>query len=263
MTYAILLVAITVATADEVARGKARADGSLNTRMVVGRVPTTRGAENFFAANPMELQDWSNVSVVRNSLLSEIRSAKGQGARVASYQEALRPIFLAMPKDAVGRLSNGTARYALHRFFSETRGWAIKGLQPAGAGWLSTLSVSPAMKEMTKFMVPSFLQDLLSAELAISSFDLHSLAILAAAIEHLIHAEMTLITYRTFRTLILPIPGKRTGKEVDEVLDTFMMVYALGLNLDHSMADDVQRAKAHLQHSHSGWLELQAFAQGV
>merc|ERR1740117_988486 len=41
------------------------------------------------------------------------------------------------------------------------------------------------------------------------------------------------------------------------------MVYAFGVNLDVSMLDDVQKAKALLDRSHSGWSQLQAFAHDV
>merc|ERR1719324_593586 len=57
--------------------------------------------------------------------------------------------------------------------------------------------------------------------------------------------------------------ANRTEQEVNDILDTFMMVYAFGLNLDTSNLKDMQKAKAHLESSHSGWPQLQAFAQDV
>jgi len=125
------------------------------------------------------------------------------------------------------------------------------------------LSVTPDVKDLTKYMVPSFLQDQLLSQLGMAGFDLQSLAVLAATIEHLIQAEMKSILYTTFTTLGLPIPGKRTAKEVADVLDTFMMVYALGLNLDYSMLADVNLARVHLEKSHSAWPQLQAYAHEV
>jgi hypothetical protein len=122
---------------------------------------------------------------------------------------------------------------------------------------------SDTVIDLIKYMVPSYLQKFLTAQLGLAGFDLHTLAILASAIEHLVHSEMTSIVYSTFKTLKLPIPGKKTEEEVDEILDTFMMVYAFGLNLDASVLDDVQKAKAHLDRSHAAWPQLRAFAQEV
>lgn len=249
--------------ADEIAWGDVGADGSLDQRSLDVPVAHTRGAENFYVENPMDSYDWSHTAVVRNSLKAQVKAFRRDKAKFARLQEELRPIFTALPKDADGRLNNGTARYALHRLFSEKHGWAIKGLQPAGAAWMATMSVTPDVKDVTKYMVPSYLQDQLLAELGMSGFDLDALAILASTLEHLIDAEMKSIVYSAFTTLGLPVPGKRSEAEVDEILDTFMMVYAFGLNLDASMHADVRNAKAHLAGSHSGWPQMQAFAKRV
>jgi len=79
----------------------------------------------------------------------------------------------------------------------------------------------------------------------------------------MIHAEMISIVYSIFTTFELPIPGKRTEKEVDDILDTFMMVFAFGINLDVSIVEDVQKARTFLQSSHSAWPQLQSFAKEV
>jgi len=249
-----------VQAADDMAWGDVSADGSLETHSLDVPVATAVGAENFFIENPMDSHDWTHTSVVRKTLLAELRASS---AKVAVLEEELRPIFSAMPKDAGGRLNNGTARYALHRLFSAKHGWSIKGLQPAGAAWATSLSVTPDVKDVTKYMVPTYLQQLLSAQLRVEGFDLHSLAILAAAMEHLIHAETESYVYSVFTTLGLPIPGERTEKEVDEVLDAFMMVYAFGLNLDVSVLEDVQKARAQLERWHSGWPQLQSLARNI
>merc|ERR1740117_520068 len=202
----------------------------------------------------MDAHDWVHTSVSRNSLHAELGA---HAAKAAKLQEALKPIFSVMPKDKDGRLNNGTARYALHRFFTDKHGWSIKGLQPAGAGWISTMSVTPDVKDITKYMVPSYLQDLVLKHFGVASFDLRSLAVLAATIEHLVHGETISLVYSTFTTLGLPIVGKRTEKEVIDILDTFMMVYIFGLNLDVSVADDVWLARSYLENSHTAWPQLQ------
>jgi DNA-directed RNA polymerase subunit F len=208
----------------------------------------------------MDSHDWTHTSVVRNSLNAEVRK---QGGSVARFEEELKPIFAAMPKDAVGRVNNGTARYTLQRLFSQKYGWSVKGLQPAGAAWVATMSVTPDVKDVTKYMVPTYVQDLLLAQTGSDRFDIHALAIIASTIEHLAHSEVLSYVYSVFATLELQIPGKKTQDQVNEILDVFMMVHAFGLNLDVSVLADVQKAKEHLSKSHSGWSQLQAFARDV
>jgi len=271
LALAVLLSTTTLGWADspasvpfgEIAWGDVGPDGSLENRALDVPVANARGAENLFIANPMDSHDWTHTSTVRSSMLSHFKAATASSDKVAALEESLRPIFLALPKTADGQLSKGTARYALHRFFSEKHGWSIKGLQPAGAGWTSTLSVTPDVRDVSKYMMPTYLQELVLTHLGASSFNLRSLAVLAATIEHLVNAETLSIVYSTFATLGLPIPGKRSEKEVDEILNTFLMVYAFGVNLDVSVLEDVRQAEAYLEKSHSSWPQLQAFAQEV
>jgi len=250
---------VTFALADEIAWGDVAGDGSVNNRALDVPVATARGAENLYISNPMDSHDWTHTSIVRNSLKAQLKAT----SKLVEFEEALRPIFTAMPKDPEGRLSSATARYALHRFFSKKHGWAIKGLQPAGAAWAATMSVTPDVKDVTKYMVPTYLQQLLSATLGVTNFDLHALAALAASLDHLVHAEMIRMLYDVFTTLELPTAGKRTEAEVDQILDTLMMVYAFGVNLEVSVKEDVRKAKVHLDTRHSGWQALQDFAKDV
>jgi len=182
-------------------------------------------------------------------------------SKVAALKEELTPIFTSMPKNSEGRLNYGAARYALHRLFSERHGWTIKGLQPAGAAWQVSMTVDEDVKDVSKYMVPSYLEDLVLKELGVSSFDLHSLAILAATLEHLVRAETINSVYAVFKTLDLPIAGKRNKQQVDDILDAYMMVYVFGLNLDVSDFDDLIGAKLHLNSTHPGWPHVVAFAR--
>merc|ERR1719440_1459116 len=126
----------------------------------------------------MESRDYVLLDAVRNSLLKQISPTGNSSRKVASLEEDLRPIFTAMPKNTEGRLTPGTARYALHRLFSAKQGWSIKGLQPAGASWKMAPSMDEDVMEISKYMVPTYLQDVILKHLGVSSFDLRSLAIL-------------------------------------------------------------------------------------
>merc|ERR1712046_248135 len=103
----------------------------------------------------------------------------------------------------------------------------------------------------------------MGAHVGTGSFDLDSLAILAATIQHLMHGEALTMVYDVLTTLELPVTGRRSQEELGEITDAFMMLYAFGLNLDVSMVEDVRKAKAYLEKSHSGWSRLRDYARGV
>jgi len=175
----------------------------------------------------MDSHDWSHTNVIIPTLNTELKNPK-----VKALEDELAPLFAVLPKDAAGFLTNGTANYALHRHFNQKYGWSIKGLEPAGASWTHTLSVTPDVKDVSKYMVPSYLQQLLAARSGGTGITLHKLAVLTAVFDHLIHAEMITIVYAIYTTLEIATPGKKTKEVVQEIIDTFLMVFAFGLNLD-------------------------------
>jgi len=250
--------------AEEMAWGDVDGDGSLNMRSLDVPVASARGTENLFIADPMAAHDWARVAIVGKSLNAQYKLASSgkAGSSIDNYEKMLKPIFAVMPKNEVGLLNNGTARYALHRMFTEQKGWDIKGLQPAGGSWIKSMSVTADVREVSKYMVPSYLQDLILREAGTQGMDLRSLAIMAATLEHLIHAEMLSMLYSVYATLNLPTAGKRSETETDEILDMFMMVYAFGLNLEISTYRDMAKAKHHLESQHAGWPHVRAFVQG-
>mmetsp|Transcript_94173 Transcript_94173/g.177139 ORF Transcript_94173/g.177139 Transcript_94173/m.177139 type:complete len:590 (-) Transcript_94173:67-1836(-) len=266
MTPALLyLLCVSHVAADEMAWGDVSADGTLETRSLDVPVPMARGVENFFEQDPMSAHDWTHVDVVHNSLRAQISvaAAAKPDSNIRHLEEALRPIYAAMPKDESGLLANGTVRYALHRYFTAKRGWAVKGLPPAGGSWIKSMSVTPDVKEISKYMVPTFLQDVLMKHFGSDATDLQSLAILAATLEHLVHGEMLDILYSIYSTIGLPVAGARNEREIEDIIDLFMMVYAFGFNLETSTHKDMMKALRHLESKHSGWPPLRAFAQDI
>lgn len=259
----LLFLRIRHAGADEMGWGDVAADGSLTTRSLDVPVASARGTENLFQQDPMASHDWAHVSTVDKSLKAQMALAGKSGSSIERLEAELRPLYIAMPKDEYGMLANGTVRYALHRYFHDKKGWTMKGLQPAGGSWIKSMSVTFDVKEVSKYMVPTYLQDVLMKRTGRVSTDLHSLAILAATLEHLIHAELIDNLYSVYSTMGLPTAGDRSEKEIEEILDIFMMVYAFGMNLEISTYEDMKQAQNYLENKHTGWPLLRTFAQGI
>jgi len=261
---AVLSIArIRLAGADEMGWGDVAADGTLTTRSLDVPVAAARGTENLFEQDPMASHDWAHVSTVERSLNAQMALAGKSGSSIDSFEAELRPIYSGMPKDEFGMLTNGTVRYALHRYFHQKKGWTMKGLQPAGGSWIKSMSVTFDVKEVSKYMVPTYLMDLLLMRMGSASVDLRSLAILAATLEHLIHGEMIDNLYSVYSTIGFSPGGERNEKEIDEILDMFMMVYAFGMNLEVSTYKDMKKAQHYLESKHGGWPQMRSFVQGV
>jgi hypothetical protein len=263
MYFAVTVLALLscIGNAQEVAMGDVDSDGHIGARTIENTPSMVSGADNFFLPDPMNSHDWLQPGVVLNTLRAEWKMKNP--AKVASLEASLKPIFLALPKESSGQVSSAAARYALHRYFSQTYGWTIKGLQPAGAIWASGMAVTPDVKQISKYILPAHLEMLIAKMSSLTDFDLQSIVILAATIEHFVDSETLTTVYDVFTTLQLPVTGRRTEEEVSDIVDTYMMEHALGMNLDVSLLEDVKKAKAHLEKSHAGWPDLQAFAQDV
>jgi hypothetical protein len=244
---------------EELAFVDVSSDDQVNIRSLDVPVAAARGADNFFLSNPMEAQDWGSVRLVNRTLVAELEYAKssvsGKGWR-QELRDALAPIYAALPKNEHGRIGTGGMRYALHRLFTARHGWSIKGSEPAGEAWVASMNVTPDVRQLSKYMVPTFLYQLLmESSRHDHGLDLELLTVVAATFEHLVHSEMLKNLYHVYRTLGLATAGQKSV-EVDNILETFMMVHAFGTNLELSSLEDVKKARAYLESHHHGWQRL-------
>merc|ERR1719469_271054 len=91
---------------------------------------------------------------------------------------------MALPKSPEGQLEPATVRYALHRYFVQSHGWYVSGLDPAGGAWNSS---SPA--SIMKGRSPAYIQSLFESHLHGRGLLLSELAVFAATLTDLIHEE--------------------------------------------------------------------------
>lgn len=147
---------------------------------------------------------------LERSLLEEIRGYIGNGVQsthIREVQQALEPMWPALPKNGHERVDSDMARYALHRFFVQKHGWHIRGLKKdaegadaGSAGNESSVSGSSVLKDK----VPNFLLGLFKKALNGRGFRLDNLAVLASTIEHLIYNEGKDRLLGAFQGLALP-----------------------------------------------------------
>lgn len=251
---------------DEMAFVDVSADDKIHIRSLDVAVSPMVGARSLFAADPMAAHDWANPGTVRTCLNAQIaasRATSPAGERLQALEKELAPLYAILPKNGQGFLDDSVARYGLHRYFIKQHRWSVKGLEPAGASWVKEIEMASDVKQMSKYMVPAYLQQLVAEKLGNGTgVDLHGFAIIASTLRHLAHAEITEYLYSVYRTLGYPISGGKAQHEVEDIVFTFMLVYAFGTDLEVSQLSDVRSERRYLEAHHTGWKELCSFIRG-
>jgi hypothetical protein len=198
---------------------------------------------------------------IRVSLLDEVEGSLGKGSasrRLSEMEETLRPIVAALPKNAYGHLERSAVSYALHRLFVLRHGWNIKGL-----GTEAVLKNSSSPTGVLKEQVPAFIEGLFDKRLAGKGFRLHETAVLAATIEHLIHNEAVSRLGAVFNVLKLSVTSPISKDAASEVLDTYMMAYVLGEELNNMTIHKARELNKAMPDVFLAWKETQQFVEGV
>lgn len=198
---------------------------------------------------------------IRTSLLDEVENSLGKGSatsRLSHMETALGPIVSALPKNELGNLGHSAVRYALHRLFVLRHGWVIKGLGSDGGTWHSS---SPA--GVLTNQVPAFIENLFEKRLSGKGFGLHEVAVLAATIEHLIHNEAVSKLGGAFNVHMLPLTSPISEAQATEVLDTYMMAYILGENINNMTLSSAEELKSEMPEIFLAWQDTRKFVDGV
>jgi len=134
------------------------------------------------------LQKSAHMSISKQAV--EQMLAEAGSMRLSNLIEQLRPTFVALPKNAHGRLDPPTVRYVLHRYFVQKHGWYVKGLDPEGAGWKATSDSSTTTSEdIMKGLAPAYIQELFARRGHNEGLNLEELAVFAETLNDLIVQE--------------------------------------------------------------------------
>jgi len=117
--------------------------------------------------------------------------------------------------------------------------------------------------KVLKDQVPSFIEGLFEQRLAGKGFRLQELAILASTIEHLIHNEAVSRLGAVFNVHKLSVTSPISKEEASEVLDTYMMAYILGENLNNMTLEQARDLNKNMPEVFLAWKDTQDFVNGV
>jgi hypothetical protein len=230
--------------------------------LVICTLVSSGHAGTFRGQGPSVEMDEVQTNNIRATLLSELMDGLGKDhhvteARYQKLEDALRPIFASLPKNAQGNLESPSVRYALHRIFAQRHGMFVKGLEPDGKAWNSS---SPA--QILEEKVPAFVQGLFEERLGGQGFGLHELAVLAATLEHLIHDEALDRLRHAYQALGLPLEGALASSKVEEAIDTYMMIYLFGKH-GLSTTQEVEKKRSTIALEYPNWPKNVEFLRDV
>jgi len=163
------------------------------------------------------------------ALLDELERVLGEEHRLATQkrigqlEDALRPMYLAMPKGEMGTLQPDGVRYLLHRLFVNKHGWFVRGLDSAGDSYNSS-SPSALFKEH----VGDDLHDVFEEQLCRNGFSLHETAVMAATLETLVRTDTLERLHVAYGLVDMSEEGSSTEEQALAAVDAYMMMYVLG-----------------------------------
>lgn len=187
--------------------------------------------------------------------------ALGCGGQVSKdhlviLKEALRPMWLALPKNALGRIERRSLRYLTYRYFNQRFALVVRGFEPS-----RPQNTSWGNADILSQRVPAFVESVLQSQHAEQTgFDLQDAAFMVATLEQLIFDSDAGLLDKVF---------KEQGKSQSFLLSSDGLANVLEAYLVHwTMGDDEEgialllRNKTLLHTAFPHWNHLAHLAQG-
>jgi len=194
------------------------------------------------------------LEIVESALLSELAV---DSERLRGFEDELRTMYVALPKNERGTLDPAAVRYALHRFFVNKHGWYVKGLEPAGLSWNSSAPTS-----ITKSRVPAYIQSLFESRLHGAGLGLHELAVFAATLSDFVHNEALGDVIDLYDALKLSTIQPVRSQDADRVIKAYILQILDGTTTIQSMAKLRELEQAMIEDFPS-WEDFKMWVQDV
>lgn len=189
---------------------------------------TAVGIQRSIASRPKEESSSIEVTLDAVAALLDADNKKSYlakaGEELAEKEVLLKSLLAIVPGSNGDRFSAPAARFALHKHFVRHYGWHLKGLEPAGAAWNSSSPVQAVIFQR----LPASVRSLFESRLKDGGLLGREVAVLAATLELLVHAEARERLRGVMRMLNLRTNESMTEGEAHKVRDWYMTSYMLG-----------------------------------
>jgi len=205
-----------------------------------------------------------NLNLNAGNLLQELERVLGSvhradtEARATKLEEKMSSTFKALPRDEQGRLDQAAVRYLLHRFFVDRHGWYVLGFDTEGEAWNSS---SPTA--VLGAHIGSETQNVFEDRLGSHGLTFHEVSLLAATLESFVHIETVQRLHSAYRVLDITQEGHATEHEAVLALDTYMLLYVLGMNHSTVTAFEVNTQWTDIEDIYPTWNETRKWIREV
>merc|ERR1719422_2138645 len=193
------------------------------------------------------------LEIVERTLLSELSV---NSDRLRGFEDELRAMYVALPKNEHGTLEPAAVRYALHRYFVQKHGWYVKGLEPAGQGWNTS-----APTDIMKSRIPTYIQSLFEKRLHGQGMGLHDLAVFAATILDLVHNEGLTDVMELYAAFNLSTTSPAPKSDVDDVVKAYTLQHLGSSPIDSRIS--MRLAEQYMVEDFPAWGEFQLWVEDV
>jgi len=177
--------------------------------------------------------------------------------RLWDFEEELRPMYAALPKNGLGTLEPAAVRYALHRYFVQKHGWYIKGLEPSGQAW-NTTSATGIMASR----VPAYIQGLFEQRLHGQGMQLRDLAVFASTLVDFVHNQAIADMMDLYKVFNVTTTNAISEKEAAYLIKAYIL-QIVDLNSKIESMQTFLQIEQHMKEDFPGWDEFQLWVQDV
>jgi len=211
-------------------------------------------ANQFLHMKDREEREQVMREIMERTLLAELAM---DASHLAKYEDALRPMYAALPKNEHGLLEPTAVRYALHRYFVQHHGRFVKGLEPQGQAW-NTSSATTVMKSR----VPSYIESLFAQRLHGQGMGLHDVAIFAATLSDFVHNEALADVMDLYKAFDLSSTSVLKKEEADKVIRAYVL-QLLNENVTINSLADLEQEEVWMIEDYPAWDEFKEWVEDV
>jgi len=215
--------------------------------LVGARTVVQASAGQFLHLKTPEEREQVVREIIESTLLAELAM---DPAHLAKYEETLRPMYLALPKNQHGLLETTAVRYALHRYFVQEHGRYVKGLEPNGQGW-SNASATSVMKSR----VPLYIESLFAKRLHGEGMGLHDLAVFAATLSDFVRNEVLADVMDLYAAFGLPSSSYLSKTQADDIMRAYVL-QLLNNNITISSMPELVQEEEWMLEDYPAWGEF-------
>jgi len=203
------------------------------------------------AQHRKELQNELGLSVTRSVWTGSLKPD-----RLLDVRSEIEPMFLAAPKNQVGRISSSVVRYIAYRYFSHKYGWRIKGFEPHRA---NVTSLSSARILQTQ--LPKYCETVLEGTLASTGFALDDVAMLLASVAQLVFDEIVSTTEQAYHLNGIAVSEPLSKDAMLGVVNSYLIESMMEGNFTN--AEQHELDKEYIHEVYPQWATTQIFINDI